>query len=232
MYKKLRERVFEANLLLVKYALVTLTWGNVSEIDRERGIVAIKPSGVAYSSLKAEDIVIVSLEGEILDGKLRPSSDTPTHLELYRRFPDIGGITHCHSRWATSWAQSGRAIPPYGTTHADCFYGQVPCTPPLSDEQIGGDYELNTGRAICDAFERENIDPMSVPSALVCGHGPFSWGKNAEKSVENAVVLEETAMMAAQTEALGGSGITPISKALLDKHYLRKHGDGAYYGQK
>lgn len=227
MLEEMKKRVLAANLSLVQHGLITLTWGNVSEIDRESGLVAIKPSGVRYSDMTVDDIVIVDLDGNRVDGKLNPSSDTPTHLELYRRFPSIGGITHTHSRWATVFAQAGMSIPALGTTHADAFYGDVPVTRPLTDEEIFGEYELETGRVIAELFDEKTID--EIPAALVCSHGPFTWGKNAAKSVEHSVILEEVAMMAWHTMSINPD--MKFSKALLDKHYLRKHGDGAYYGQ-
>ncbi len=228
MHKKLKKRVCKANLELVEHNLVVFTWGNVSEIDREKGIVAIKPSGVSYDAMTPEQMVILDLDGKIIEGDLRPSSDTPTHLELYRRFKDIGGITHTHSRHATLWAQAGKPIPCFGTTHADHFYGPVPVTDVLTQEEIEGDYELNTGKVIVRCFE--GLDPVAVPAVLVANHGPFTWGKDAHDSVKNAVVLEEVAAM-----ALGTITVSPeqpeISRAILDKHYLRKHGKNAYYGQ-
>lgn len=228
MLEKLKQRVYEANKQLPKFNLVTLTWGNVSEIDRESGIVAIKPSGVEYSTMSAEDIVLVDLEGNVIEGKLNPSSDTPTHWELYRNFPQIGGITHTHSRWATIFSQCKREIPALGTTHADTFYGSVPCTRKMTAEEIFSEYEKNTGSVIAELFDAEKI--IRVPAVLVRSHGPFTWGKNAEKSVENAVILEETAMMAWHT--LIAEPNVKIQGELLDKHYMRKHGKDAYYGQK
>jgi len=228
MLEKLKEKVLQANLLLPEYDLVKLTWGNVSEIDRESGLVVIKPSGVKYADMTAEDMVVVDLDGNVVDGKLNPSSDTPTHLELYRRFPTIGGVTHTHSRWATIFSQCGRSIPALGTTHADAFYGDVPCTRKLTPEEISGDYELETGKVIADMFNEDTISHF--PGALVCSHGPFTWGKDAVDSVENSLILEEVAMMAWHTIAL-----TPemeFQQELLDKHFLRKHGKNAYYGQK
>lgn len=230
MFTELKQRVLAANLLLPKYGLVTFTWGNVSEIDREKGVIAIKPSGVEYDVMKADDIVIVSLTGEVIEGTLNPSSDTPTHIELYKAFPTIGGIVHTHSRNATIWAQAGLDVPALGTTHADYFYGDVPCTRPLTPNEIANDYEKNTGSVIIEEFARREIDPVAVPSAIICGHAPFSWGKDASQAVHNAVVLEEVSAMAIGTRALN-SGIT-IQKELSDKHYLRKHGANAYYGQK
>ena len=228
MFEELKEKVFLANQALVKNNLITLTWGNVSEIDRESGVVAIKPSGVKYEDMKPSDIVIVDIYGNKVDGILNPSSDTPTHLELYRTFSSIGGITHTHSRWATVFSQCGMAIPALGTTHADAFFGAVPCTRKMTKEEIFGDYERETGKVIAELFDDKTIN--EIPSALVYSHGPFSWGKNAEKSVENAIILEEVAMMAWHTLAMNKDA--EIQNELLEKHYLRKHGDGAYYGQK
>jgi len=219
----LKQRVYDANMRLPSLGLVLFTWGNVSEIDRYRGIIAIKPSGVEYEKLTPGDIVIVDLDGAVIDGALKPSSDTPTHTELYRRFPTIGGITHTHSKYATVFAQSRREIPPLGTTHADYFHGPVPCTRPLTDSEILGEYEKNTGIVIADSHP----DPDGVPAVLVANHGPFTWGKNAAESVYNAAVLEYIAEMA----ILGGENGAVVSRTLLDKHYFRKHGDGAYYGQ-
>ena len=227
MLEEMKERVLRANLALVKHGLITLTWGNVSEIDRETGLVVIKPSGVRYEDMTAEDMVVVDLEGNVVDGNLRPSSDTPTHLELYKSFPDIGGITHTHSRWATIFAQAGRAVPPLGTTHADAFWGDVPVTRELTKEEIAEGYEKNTGTVIAECFADRS--PMDTPAALVLSHGPFTWGKDAMSSVEYAVILEEVAMMAWHTTALNSEA--SISKSLVDKHYLRKHGKDAYYGQ-
>ena len=231
MFEELRQRVLDANLLLPRYGLVTLTWGNVSEIDRQRGLVAIKPSGVGYDILRAEDIVVVDLEGAPVAGTLRPSSDLATHLVLYQRFPEIGGIVHTHSRYATAFAQAERGIPCYGTTHADYFYGEVPCTRALAPEELAESYEKNTGKVIADTFDAREIDPMAVPAALVCKHGPFTWGCDAAKAVENALVQEEVAHMAILTERLSPD-VTPAPQELLDKHYFRKHGKNAYYGQK
>ena len=222
--------VLEANLALPKYGMVTFTWGNVSAIDRARGLVVIKPSGVAYEGMTAEHMVVVDLDGKLVQGDYRPSSDTATHLELYRAFPAIGGVVHTHSRWATAWAQAGKGIPAFGTTHADYFYGEIPCARPLCEAEMKVDYELNTGRVIVATFQERGIDPAAVPGVLVSGHGPFAWGRNAEDAVHNAVVMEEVAMMALQTLQLNPSA-PPIDQVLLDKHYLRKHGKDAYYGQ-
>ena len=224
------QSVLDANLALPKYGMVTFTWGNVSAIDRVRGLVVIKPSGVDYDSMTIEHMVVVDLTGKVVQGNCRPSSDTATHLELYRSFPSIGGVVHTHSRWATAWAQSGRGIPAFGTTHADYFYGEIPCARPLSEAEIRSDYELNTGKVIVDTMISRGIDPAAVPGVLVSGHGPFAWGRNAEDAVHNAVVMEEVAMMALQTLQLNPEAM-PIDQMLLDKHYLRKHGKDAYYGQ-
>ncbi|OCG25214.1 L-ribulose-5-phosphate 4-epimerase [Gilliamella sp. Fer1-1] len=230
MYQALKERVLNANLLLPKYHLVTFTWGNVSEIDREKGVIAIKPSGVEYSNMKLDDIVVVSLMGDIVEGKLNPSSDTATHIELYKAFPQIGGIVHTHSRYATIWAQAELDIPALGTTHADYFYGDVPCTRELTDSEIAIDYEKNTGLVIVEEFKRRGLDPVAMPGAIISGHAPFCWGKNALDAVHNAVVLEEVAMMALATRQLNQA--IKIQQTLSDKHYFRKHGANAYYGQK
>ena len=229
MYFDLKQRVFEANLMLPKLGLVDLTWGNVSEVDRANGVVAIKPSGVAYDAMSAEDIVIVDLKsGEVVDGKLNPSSDLPTHLELYRAFENIVAVVHTHSKYATSFAQSKQEIIPLGTTHADTFYGAIPYTRGLTDEEIKGDYEVNTGKVIAERFE--NLDYDAIPSVLVACHGVFTWGKSAVNAVENALITERVAEMAYITKTLGNQN--PISQTLLDKHYERKHGKNAYYGQK
>jgi len=220
---ELKQRVFEANLLLPKHNLVTLTWGNVSAIDRENGIVAIKPSGVDYVKLKCEDIVLVDLSGKVLEGALQPSSDTATHLELYRNFPNIGAVVHTHSRWATVYAQMKESIPAFGTTHADNFYGTIPCTRDMTDNEILGDYETSTGKLIVECCPQ----PDEIPAILVAAHGPFVWGKDCFKAVENAIVLEEIAFLAWHSKP-----DKPIAQTLLDKHFLRKHGKNAYYGQK
>ncbi|MFC0333927.1 L-ribulose-5-phosphate 4-epimerase [Paenibacillus sepulcri] len=231
MLDALRQAVWEANMELPQYGLVTFTWGNVSGIDRERGLVAIKPSGVPYDELKPEQIVIVDLEGNVVEGNLRPSSDTPTHVALYRAFDGIGGIVHTHSPWATSWAQAGRPIPALGTTHADYFYGEIPCTRPMTEAEIQGAYELETGNVIIETFTQGDIDPNQVPAALVYSHAPFCWGKDPHNAVHNAVVVEEAAKMALHTFQLNPN-IQPMDQHLLDRHYLRKHGKNAYYGQK
>lgn len=232
MLEELKTKVYEANMLLVKYNLVVLTWGNVSAIDRSTGLFVIKPSGVPYSEMTAEDMVVMDLDGNKVEGSLNPSSDTPTHMELYRSFPEIGGITHTHSSWACAWAQAGRDIPAYGTTHADFAYGAVPCARGLTNEEVNSAYELNTGKVIVETFNKRGINPSECPAVLVERHGPFTWGINAEKSVENALILEEVAKMALRTEQIAS---TPdnigIEDYLLDKHYLRKHGKNAYYGQ-
>ncbi|WP_342042473.1 L-ribulose-5-phosphate 4-epimerase [Bacillus sp. OTU2372] len=231
MLERLKKEVLEANLALPEHGLVTFTWGNVSGIDRESGLVVIKPSGVPYDELQIDDLVVLDLDGNIVEGSLRPSSDTPTHLALYRAFPQIGGIVHTHSPGATSWAQAGRPIPALGTTHADYFYGEIPCTRTLSQGEIDRGYELETGNVIIETFEKEGLDPVAMPGILLSGHAPFSWGKNANQAVHNAVVLEEVAKMALNTFTLNPQ-IKPIDQFLLDKHYLRKHGANAYYGQK
>jgi L-ribulose-5-phosphate 4-epimerase len=231
MLERLKKEVLEANLDLPKHGLVTFTWGNVSGIDRQTGLVVIKPSGVPYDELRIDNLVVVDLDGNIVEGTFRPSSDTPTHLALYRAFPQIGGIVHTHSPLATSWAQAGRAIPALGTTHADYFYGEIPCTRTLTQEEIERGYELETGNVIIETFEKEGLDPVAMPGILLSGHAPFSWGENADQAVHNAVVLEEVAKMALNTYMLNPQ-IKPIDQFLLDKHYLRKHGANAYYGQK
>ena len=229
MLKKLKEQVFQANLLLPKHGLVTFTWGNVSGIDREKGLVVIKPSGVPYETMKRDDMVVVELEtGKVVDGELKPSSDTPTHLELYKAFPNIGGIVHTHSRWVTSFAQAGRGIAALGTTHGDYFYGEIPCTRKMTVEEIQAEYEKETGTVIIETFKDKN--PDAIPGVVVYSHGPFAWGKDAMDAVHNAVVMEEVAFMNIQTMILNPS-IGPMQQELLDKHYLRKHGANAYYGQ-
>jgi L-ribulose-5-phosphate 4-epimerase len=228
MLEKLKEEVLEANLEIVRRGLVLYTFGNASGIDRSAGLVAIKPSGVPYEEMKAADFVVTDLNGKIVEGQMRPSSDLATHLALYRAFPQIGGVVHTHSRAATVWAQAGREIPCLGTTHADYFYGSIPVAGPLTAEEIEGEYELNTGMAIVRRFE--GIDPMSVPAVLVASHAPFVWGKDAAGAAYNAVVLEEVAELAWRTCTLN-PGAAAISQKLLDKHFLRKHGPNAYYGQ-
>lgn len=231
MLEELKQRVYEANMLLPKYELVTFTWGNVSEIDQETGIFAIKPSGVDYDKLTPDDMVLMDLNGNKVEGKYNPSSDTATHLELYKAFPEIGGVVHTHSSYATSWAQAGRSIPCYGTTHADYMYGEIPCVRCLTAEEIEGAYEKNTGLLIVSEFKRMEKDPMAVPAVLCKNHGPFAWGKNAHDAVHNAVVLEEVAKMAYRAETINPR-IQPAPQELQDKHYYRKHGANAYYGQK
>lgn len=228
MLEELKQEVLEANLALPKYGLVTFTWGNVSGFSKEDGLVVIKPSGVAYEDLKAEDMVVVDLEGKVVEGKLKPSSDTPTHLVLYRNFPNIGGVVHTHSPWATSWAQAGKSIPALGTTHGDYFYGTIPCTRKMTEQEIQENYELETGNVIVETFKE--IDPNQIPSVLVHSHASFNWGKDASEAIHNAVVLEEVAKMALHTFQLNPQA-EPMDQALLDKHYLRKHGSNAYYGQ-
>ena len=231
MLEELKQAVFEANLALVRHGLVVLTWGNASAIDRESGLVAIKPSGVSYDAMKVEDIVLVELEsGRVVEGRLRPSSDTPTHLALYRAWKGVGGIVHTHSANATAMAQARLSIPCYGTTHADTFHGTIPCVAPLSKEQLDEDYEGNTGRSIVEAFAASGLDPMHTPGALCACHGPFTWGKDAMKAVEHAVVLEEVAKMAILTR-LANPAAQEAPQYLQDKHFFRKHGPGAYYGQ-
>ncbi|MFC0229309.1 L-ribulose-5-phosphate 4-epimerase [Serratia aquatilis] len=230
MLNQLKQQVLAANLSLPGYGLVTFTWGNVSAIDRQQGLMVIKPSGIAYEIMTVDDLVVVDLDGVIREGCCKPSSDTDTHLALYRAFPDIGGIVHTHSRNATIWAQAGQAIPALGTTHADYFYGDIPCTRPMHEEEITGDYERQTGEVIIETFRLAKRDPQQVPGVLVYSHGPFSWGKTAADAVHNAVVLEEVAAMAMATRQLAPA-IQPMQSALLDKHFLRKHGKNAYYGQ-
>lgn len=230
MLEELKKKVYEANMLLPKYGLVTFTWGNVSGIDREKGLFVIKPSGVDYDKLKPEDMVVVDLEGHKVEGKYNPSSDTPTHVVLYNRFPEVGGIVHTHSAWATSWAQAGRSIPCYGTTHADYIYGAVPCVRNLTKQEIDEAYEENTGILIADHFEKENLDYNAVPAVLCKNHGPFTWGKDGHEAVHNAVVLEEVAKMAVRCEMINPQ-VQAAPQELQDKHYYRKHGANAYYGQ-
>jgi L-ribulose-5-phosphate 4-epimerase len=227
MLEKLKVQVLHANLDLVKHGLVIFTWGNVSAIDRGTGLVVIKPSGVTYEKMKSKDMVVVNLDGEVVEGNLKPSSDTATHLLLYRKFGNIGGVVHTHSEWATSWAQAGLPIPAIGTTHADYFYGEIPCTRKMTNAEIEGQYELETGKVIVETFK--DLNPDQVPGVLVNNHGPFAWGKSAGDAVHNAVVMEEVAKMAFRSLHLNPK--TTMDKALLDKHFLRKHGDGAYYGQ-
>ncbi len=230
MLEELKQKVFEANMLLPQYGLVTFTWGNVSAIDRESGLFIIKPSGVDYETMSADDMVVMDLDGNKVEGHYKPSSDTPTHLELYKAFPEIGGIVHTHSSYATSWAQAGRSIPCYGTTHADYMYGEIPCVRCLTKEEIEGAYEENTGRLIVNSFREMGKDVMAVPAVLCKNHGPFAWGKDAHDAVHNAVVLEEVAKMAYRAETINAR-IQPAPQELQDKHYYRKHGANAYYGQ-
>ena len=228
MLEELKHSVYEANLDLVKHGLVIFTWGNVSGIDRERGLVVIKPSGVSYDTMKVTDMVVVDLDGRVVEGTLKPSSDTATHLVLYKAFPKTGGIVHTHSSWATAWAQAGKAIPALGTTHADYFYGPIPCTRKLTEKEISTAYEAETGHVIVETFA--GLDPEAVPGVLVTNHAPFAWGKDPHEAVHNAKVLEEVAQMAYHTLQINPSA--SIDQYLLDKHYFRKHGKNAYYGQK
>jgi L-ribulose-5-phosphate 4-epimerase len=229
---ELREQVLQANLTLVKSGLVTLSWGNASGVDRVAGVMVIKPSGVPYDRLRSEDLVVVSIEdGRVVAGDLRPSSDTPTHLHLYRAFPEIGGVVHTHSRWATSWAQAGRSIPPYGTTHADHFHGPVPVTRPLLRDEVEGRYEAETGEVILETITSLGLGPVEMPGILVASHGPFTWGHDAPDAAANAVALEAVAAMASETIRLNPAA-EPVPGYLIDRHYLRKHGPSAYYGQK
>jgi L-ribulose-5-phosphate 4-epimerase len=227
MLEQLKEQVCQANLDLVKHKLVVFTWGNVSGIDRSSGLVVIKPSGVSYDNMKPNDMVVMNLYGQVVEGTLKPSSDTPTHLILYRQFLNIGGVVHTHSEWATSWAQAGKSIPAIGTTHADYFYGEIPCTRKMTEQEIKGEYELETGKVIIETFQ--NINPDQVPGVLVNNHGPFNWGTDAHNAVHNAVVLEEVAKMTFRSLQLNPE--TTMDQVLLDKHFLRKHGANAYYGQ-
>ena len=227
MLEQLKQQVYNANLDLPKYGLVVFTWGNVSGIDRDKGLIVIKPSGVSYEKLTVNDMVVVDLDGNVVEGKLNPSSDTPTHLELYKTFPQIGGVVHTHSSWATTWAQAGKNIPALGTTHADYFYGDIPCTRILSENEVAESYEKNTGSVIVETFEK--LDHNAVPAVLVNNHGPFSWGKDADEAVHNSVVLEEVAKMAHRTISLN-SDVKSINQYILNKHYFRKHGKNAYYG--
>lgn len=230
MLEELKKTVCDANKDLPRYGLVTFTWGNVSAVDRKSGLLVIKPSGVEYDRLTPEDMVVVDLEGRKVEGRYKPSSDTPTHVELYKAFPEIGGIVHTHSTYATSWAQAGRSIPCYGTTHADYIYEEVPCVRCLTADEIAENYEENTGHLIVREFLRMCKDPVSVPAVLCKNHGPFTWGKDAEEAVHNAVVLEEVARMAYLAESINHH-VQPAPKELMDKHYYRKHGANAYYGQ-
>lgn len=229
MLDKLKEEVYKSNLLLQKYNLVTFTWGNVSGIDRESGLIVIKPSGISYEKMTVNDMVVVNIDGKVVEGKWNPSSDTPTHLEIYKAFKDVGGIAHTHSRWATVYAQAGISIKPLGTTQADYFYGEIPCTRPMLYEEISGMYEKETGKVIVETFK--DIDPLSIPAVNVFSHGPFAWGTDAENAVHNAVVLEEIAFMNWHTTVINPN-VNSMQQSLLDKHFLRKHGSNAYYGQK
>lgn len=234
MLEELKEKVYKANLQLVQYGLVVLTWGNVSAVDRKANLVVIKPSGVPYDNMKASDMVVMDLNGNKVEGELNPSSDTPTHLELYRKFDSIGGIVHTHSSWACAWAQAGCDIPAYGTTHADFANGDIPCARGLTEEEVNSDYELNTGKVIVEEFERRGIKPDEFPAVLIHRHGPFTWGKDPFKAVENALILEEVAKMASRTQRVvqyDENSNIGIERYLLDKHYQRKHGKNAYYGQ-
>ena len=230
MLEELKALVCQANLLLPKYQLVTFTWGNVSGIDREKGLVVIKPSGVDYDGMTPEDMVVVDLEGNRVEGKWKPSSDTPTHVELYKAFPACGGIVHTHSRWAATFAQAGMDIPAMGTTQGDYFYGPIPCTRPMTDDEIKGKYEKETGAVIIETFRTRQIDPAQVPGVVVFSHGPFAWGKGPMDAVHNAVVMEEVAFMDWHAMVINPN-LGPMQQTLLDKHYLRKHGKNAYYGQ-
>jgi L-ribulose-5-phosphate 4-epimerase len=230
MLEQLKEEVYRANMMLPAYKLVTFTWGNVSAIDRESNLIVIKPSGVDYQEMQPDQMVVVDLNGNIVEGKLNPSSDTATHIELYKACRDIGGIVHTHSRYATAWAQARKGIPALGTTHADDFYGTIPCTRAMTDEEINGEYEKETGKVITETFVGKNM--MDIPGVLVYSHGPFAWGKNAADAVHHAVVLEEVAFMAWHAVLLSNSELNSMQQTLLDKHYLRKHGKNAYYGQK
>ena len=230
MLKKLKHAVYEANMELPRRGLVTYTWGNVSGIDRERGLVVIKPSGVSYDELTPEDLVVLDLDGNVVDSKLNPSSDTRTHLELYKAFPEIGGIVHTHSPYAVGWAQAGQDIPAYGTTHADYFYGPVPCCRSLAEQEVEEDYERNTGLVIVETFRQRELDPVHVPGAICRNHGPFTWGRDAAQAVYHAVVLEEVAKMAVYTTQIAPDA-EPAPQYVLNKHFMRKHGPNAYYGQ-
>ncbi len=230
MLEELKRQVFEANMELPKRGLITYTWGNVSGIDRETGYFVIKPSGVDYEKMTVEDMVVLDLNGNKIEGRYKPSSDTPTHMELYKKYPEVGGIVHTHSSWATSFAQAGRGIPLYGTTHADYFLGSIPCARSLTSEEINGEYEKNTGLVIIETFEKEKRNPMHTPGVLCTNHGPFTWGKDTMEAVHNAVVLEEVAKMAFRTEMLN-KDVKEAPDVIRDKHFNRKHGEGAYYGQ-
>jgi Ribulose-5-phosphate 4-epimerase and related epimerases and aldolases len=230
MLEELKKAVFEANLELPKRRLVTYTWGNVSGIDRESGLFVIKPSGVDYETMTADDMVVMDLDGNRVEGRYKPSSDTPTHIELYKRYPEIGGVVHTHSPEATAWAQAGRSIPLYGTTHADYFFGEIPCARSLTEEEINGEYEKNTGLVIIETFDSKGMNPMYTPGVLCTNHGVFTWGKDAAEAVHNAVVMEEVAKMATRTELINPN-VKPAPDCIRDKHFFRKHGENAYYGQ-
>lgn len=231
MLERLKQSVVEANKDLQKYNLVTSTWGNVSAVDREQGLIVIKPSGVPYENLCLDNMVVVDFDGKVIEGKYSPSSDTPTHIELYKAFTEIGGVVHTHSVYATAWAQAGRDIPIYGTTHADYFLGEIPCARSLTEEEIALEYEKNTGLVIVETFQMENKNPIYTPGVLCTNHGPFTWGKDAQDAVHNALVLEEVAKMAYMTESIN-KNVKEAPVYLRDKHFYRKHGDKAYYGQK
>ena len=231
MLEELKQEVYEANMKLPEHGLVTFTWGNVSGIDREQGLLVIKPSGVEYDKLRPEDLVVLDLEGKQVEGDLNPSSDTMTHIELYKAFPELGGIVHTHSSYAVAWAQAGQDIPCFGTTHADYFYGAIPCARHLTDGEIQEGYEKNTGKVIIETFQEREINPAYVPGIICASHGPFTWGKNAEQAVYHAVVMEEVAKMATLTRQVD-SGAVPAPQNIQDKHFMRKHGPDAYYGQK
>ncbi len=230
MLEALKQQVFEANLLLPKYGLITFTWGNVSGIDRERELVVIKPSGVEYDHMTVNDMVVVDMDGKTVEGDLNPSSDLATHLVLYKAFPSLGGVVHTHSRWATIFAQMGKGVPALGTTHGDYFYGEIPCTRRMTETEINSEYEKETGNVIVERFQ--GLNAAAIPAVLVDSHGPFTWGKDPMEAVHNAVVLEEVSMMAWHVMSIKGADAGPMQQELLDKHYLRKHGANAYYGQK
>ncbi len=231
MLEELKQKVWKSNLDLVKHHLVLFTWGNVSQIDRKKGLIVIKPSGVSYDEMTAEDMVVVDLNGNVVEGNLRPSSDTPTHIEFYKAFPHVGGVTHTHSTYATAWAQAGRSIPFYGTTHADYFYGDIPCARSLTQAEIEGEYEKNTGLAIIEKFKEDGLDPLEVPGVLIKSHGVFAFGKDGDASVYHAAVIEEVAKMATITEQVNPT-VVRADRFMMEKHYQRKHGKNAYYGQK
>lgn len=231
MLENLKKRVYDANMFLPHNGLVTLTWGNASEIDRQQGLIVIKPSGVPYEDLTPEDMVVVDLDGHVVEGDLNPSSDTPTHLYLYKKWPEIGGIVHTHSNWAVAFAQAGMDIPASGTTHADTFYGDVPVANKLTESQVNNNYELNTGVTIVQEFKERHIDPLAIPAVLTNDHGPFTWGESAAEAAKNALILDTVANMTYHTLMLSGSQDTHVAQYLLDKHYFRKHGEHAYYGQ-